>query len=105
MNRTSSIVDGMATLRFAGLCAGLLMLSACASPPLPPSQALQAAESAISNAEQAYAKIKAGASLIQIYSALIFQGFGIIPDITEGIAAALERDGFKHISEAIGCEA
>ena len=36
MNRTSSIVDGMAALRFAGLCAGLLMLSACASPPLPP---------------------------------------------------------------------
>jgi hypothetical protein len=53
MNRTSSIVDGMAALRFAGLCAGLLMLSACVSPPLPPSQALQAAESAISNAEQA----------------------------------------------------
>ena len=48
MNRTSSIVDGMAALRLAGLSAGLLLLSACASPPLPPSQALQAAESAIS---------------------------------------------------------
>ena len=40
------------TLRQAGLCAGLVVLSACATP-MPPSQALQAAESAIGNAEQA----------------------------------------------------
>ncbi len=47
------MVNSMTTLRVAGLFTGLLLLSACASPPLPPSQALQAAESAISNAEQA----------------------------------------------------
>ncbi|WAC44457.1 DUF4398 domain-containing protein [Pseudomonas sp. SL4(2022)] len=52
MNRTSSTVAGLALLRMSGLCA-VLLLSACASPPLPPGQALQAAQSAISNAEQA----------------------------------------------------
>src|SRR5687768_547153 len=40
-------------LRLATLCAGLLLLGACASAPLPPTQQLQAAELAITNAEQA----------------------------------------------------
>ncbi|WP_341305164.1 DUF4398 domain-containing protein [Pseudomonas sp. TMP25] len=53
MNRTSSMLSGTTALRLAGLFTGLLLLSACAAPPVAPNQALQAAESAISNAEQA----------------------------------------------------
>ncbi len=53
----------------------------------------------------AYAKIKAGASLVQVYSALIYQGFGLVNRINSQLLALLERDGFSHISEAIGVEA
>lgn len=47
------MLSGTAALRLAGLFTGLLLLSACAAPPVVPNQALQAAESAINNAEQA----------------------------------------------------
>ena len=53
MNRTSSMLSGRAALRLAGVLSGLLLLSACATPPVAPNQALQAAKTAISNAEQA----------------------------------------------------
>lgn len=59
----------------------------------------------ISSAEDAYAKIKAGASLVQLYSALVFQGFGLVKDINQGLLKLLEQDGFKHLSEAVGVEA
>ncbi|HEX5841086.1 MAG TPA: DUF4398 domain-containing protein [Pseudomonas sp.] len=53
MNRTLSGAAGMPAPRLAGLLVGLLLLSACAAQAVPPNQALQAADSAISNAEQA----------------------------------------------------
>lgn len=53
MNRTSTMFSGRAALRLAGVFSGLLLLSACATPPVAPNQALQAAKTAISNAEQA----------------------------------------------------
>lgn len=56
----------------------------------------------ISSAEDAYEKIKAGASLVQLYSALVYQGFGLVKQINKGLITLLERDGFKHISEAVG---
>jgi dihydroorotate dehydrogenase len=59
----------------------------------------------IGNADQAYAKIRAGASLLQIYTAFIYQGFGLLKTIEEGLAAFLRRDGFRHIGEAIGQDA
>jgi dihydroorotate dehydrogenase len=58
----------------------------------------------IASAEDAYAKIKAGASLVQLYSSLIYRGFGVIRSINEGLVKLLERDGFSHIQEAIGKE-
>lgn len=58
----------------------------------------------ISSAEDAYAKIRAGASLVQLYSALVYEGFGLVRRINEGLVALLERDGFRHISEAVGKE-
>ena len=59
----------------------------------------------ISNAEDAYAKIKAGASLVQIYSAFIYQGFKLVSEINEGLKELLEKDGYANISEAVGANA
>lgn len=58
----------------------------------------------IASAKDAYTKIKAGASLVQLYTAFIYQGFGLINGINEGLVALLERDGFKSLQEAIGTE-
>jgi dihydroorotate dehydrogenase len=58
----------------------------------------------ISSAEDAYEKIKCGASLVQIYSAFIYQGFGLVEKIKSDLSKILERDGFENISEAVGVE-
>ncbi len=56
----------------------------------------------IGSAEDAYAKITAGAAAVQIYSALVFHGLSLVDDITRGLEALLVRDGFAHVSEAVG---
>lgn len=56
----------------------------------------------ISNAQEAYHKICSGASLIQIYSALIYQGFGLVTKINQELIPLLKQDGFNNITEAIG---
>ena len=58
----------------------------------------------ISSAEDAYQKIKAGASLVQLYSALVYQGFELVNQINKGLVELLKKDGYTHISEAIGAE-
>jgi dihydroorotate dehydrogenase len=58
----------------------------------------------IANAEDAYAKIRAGASLVQLYTALVFEGPALIGRIKRGLAALLERDGFASIAEAVGAD-
>jgi dihydroorotate dehydrogenase len=58
----------------------------------------------IGSAEEAYRRIRAGASLIQIYSAFIFQGPALNKKINEGILQLMSQDGFHHISEAIGAD-
>ena len=58
----------------------------------------------ISSAEDAYEKIRAGASLIQVYTAVIYQGPALITRILNGLAEALKKDGFQHIAEAVGSE-
>jgi dihydroorotate dehydrogenase len=50
----------------------------------------------------AYAKIRAGASLVQLYSALIFEGPGLIQRIKYELAQALRADGFVRVSDAVG---
>jgi dihydroorotate dehydrogenase len=59
----------------------------------------------IANSDDAYRKIRAGASLIQLYTALIFQGPGLIARIKSGLANRLRADGFSHIEDAIGIDA
>jgi len=56
----------------------------------------------IRNAEDAYAKIRAGASLVQLYTALVFAGPALIGQIKSGLANLLESDGFGSIAEAVG---
>ena len=59
----------------------------------------------IETAEQAWERIKAGASLVQLYSALVYHGPGLARTITRGLPALMARDGFTTIAEAIGSEA
>jgi dihydroorotate dehydrogenase len=59
----------------------------------------------IFSAEDAYAKICAGASLVQLYTGLIYRGPGLPRRINAGLVRLLERDGFTHLSEAVGCAA
>jgi dihydroorotate dehydrogenase len=56
----------------------------------------------ISSATDAYAKIRAGASLVQLYTALVFDGPALIGRIKRDLAELLRRDGFSSIVEAIG---
>jgi len=56
----------------------------------------------ISSAEDAYEKIKSGASLVQIYSALIYKGLYLTTEINKGLVKLLEKDGYSNISEAVG---
>ena len=56
----------------------------------------------ISTPEQAYEKIRAGASAVQLYSAMVYQGISLIQQIAKGLDALLARDGFANIADAIG---
>ena len=56
----------------------------------------------VSSADEAYAKIRAGASAVQLYSALVYQGLSLIPQIARGLDALLARDGFANIAQAVG---
>lgn len=56
----------------------------------------------IGSAEDAYAKICAGASAIQLYTALVFQGLSLACDIADGLEALLDRDGFATVEQAVG---
>lgn len=58
----------------------------------------------IDSPEEAYRRIKAGASLIQIYSMLIYKGPSLVKEINEGLIGLLKKDGYTHISEAIGAD-
>ncbi len=58
----------------------------------------------IDSAQEAYRRIRAGASLLQLYTAFIYGGPKLIHDINSGILALLEQEGFSHISEAIGAD-
>ena len=58
----------------------------------------------VSTAEQAYAKIKAGASAVQLYTAMVYQGLSIGAKIARGLDTMVNADGLSNISEAVGQE-
>lgn len=58
----------------------------------------------VSTAEQAYWKIRHGASLVMLVSALIYRGPQVMTEIRRGVAALLRRDGFRHVEDAVGVD-
>jgi len=58
----------------------------------------------IASGADAYAKIRAGAALVQLYSALVFQGPGLVGRIKSELAALLRRDGFSSVADAVGVD-
>ena len=58
----------------------------------------------IASAEDAYAKIRAGASLLQLYTALVYEGPGLVARIKRGLAQHLRADGFASLAEAVGAD-
>jgi len=58
----------------------------------------------IGSAEQAWQRIRAGASLIQIYSAMVYEGPGLAARIARGLEKLAKRDGFARVSDAVGME-
>ena len=59
----------------------------------------------VTNADDAYAKIRAGASLVQLYTALAYHGLGLIDRIKSGLAERLAADGFASVADAVGIDA
>lgn len=56
----------------------------------------------IASATDAYAKIRAGACAVQLYTALIYQGIGLVEEINRRLVHLLARDGFSSVEEAVG---
>lgn len=56
----------------------------------------------ISTADQAYAKIRAGASAVQLYTAMVYHGLRIATDIAKDLDALLQRDGYATLNDAVG---
>lgn len=58
----------------------------------------------IATAEHAWERIRAGASLVQLYSAMVYEGPGLGARIADGLERLMRRDGFSTIAEAVGSE-
>lgn len=58
----------------------------------------------VGSGADAYAKIRAGATLVQLYSAMVYEGPPLIRRIKNELAALLARDGFKSVSDAVGAD-
>ncbi len=58
----------------------------------------------IGSAEQAYTKIRAGASAVQLYTAMVFHGITLGADIARGLDDLLKRDGFDSVAQAVGTQ-
>jgi dihydroorotate dehydrogenase len=58
----------------------------------------------IATADDAWERIRAGASLIQLYTSMIYEGPGIAARIARGLAQHLKREGFANIAEAVGSD-
>jgi dihydroorotate dehydrogenase len=110
-NTTLARPDGLKS-RFAGEAGGL-----SGAPLLAPSTAVLKAFAAnlegrfdligvggIASGSDAYAKIRAGAHAVQLYSALVYEGPGLVTQINSELAALLRADGFATLAEAVGAD-
>jgi dihydroorotate dehydrogenase len=55
----------------------------------------------VGSAEQAYAKIRAGATAVQLYTAMVYDGLSLVPRIVKGLDDLLARDGYRSVAEAV----
>ncbi len=58
----------------------------------------------VGSAEQAYAKIRAGATAVQLYTAMVYQGLSCVAEIARGLEALLARDGFGRVADAVATD-
>ena len=58
----------------------------------------------VSSAEDAYRKIRAGASVVQLYTGLVYEGPAVAREINRGLLGLLERDGFNSVEQAVGAD-
>lgn len=58
----------------------------------------------VCNGRDAYDKIRAGASLVEVYSAFAYQGPAMVPKIKRELTACLKADGYSSVAEAVGAE-
>lgn len=58
----------------------------------------------VASGADAYAKIRAGASLVQLYTALVYQGPALVTAVKRDLAALLHADGFGSVAEAVGAD-
>jgi dihydroorotate dehydrogenase len=58
----------------------------------------------VSSGADAYAKIREGASLVQLYTALAYEGPGLVARIKRELLACLVRDGFANVADAVGAD-
>jgi dihydroorotate dehydrogenase len=56
----------------------------------------------VASGRDAYEMIRRGASLVQLYSALVFEGPSLVNRINAELASLVRRDGFKSVAEAVG---
>jgi dihydroorotate dehydrogenase len=59
----------------------------------------------VSSADDAYRMIRAGASLVQLYTALVYEGPGLVRRVTRGLGDLVARDGFSRVGDAVGTAA
>eukprot|EP01039_Chlorochromonas_danica_P016356 gene16356-biopygen9544 len=58
----------------------------------------------IASGADAYAKIRAGASAVQLYSAMVYEGPGLVPRVARELSARLRADGFTSVAQAVGAD-
>jgi dihydroorotate dehydrogenase len=58
----------------------------------------------VATAEDVYERLRAGASVVQLYTALIYQGPGLVHDLLQGLGTLLRRDGFARLRDAVGVD-
>jgi dihydroorotate dehydrogenase len=58
----------------------------------------------VTSADDAYRKLRLGATVVQLYTGLIYRGPGVVREILEGLPALLERDGFESVGAAVGAD-
>lgn len=58
----------------------------------------------IEDGRDAYERIRSGASLVQMYSGLVYEGPGAVRRVKKELAENLRKDGFNHVQEAVGAD-